>query len=296
MITVFTPTYNRAYIITKLFESLKEQEFKDFEWLIVDDGSFDGTELLFEKFKKEDIAFEIRYYKKENGGKHRAINYGLELANGELFFIVDSDDSLPKDSLKKVMEVYSSIKNKEGFAGVVGTKFYSDGNIVGKTFDGDFIDATALERKRYSIIGDKAEVFITSVLRKYPFPEFEGENFISEGIVWNKIASDGYKMRWFNHNIYKCNYLEDGLTNNLRNNYRKNPKGYLTYVKSEADLNKISFLQRLNWYGKCISTIDKKDRQLLSILSKSKFVLFLSRCVYLVYKLIKRNRGDDNNE
>lgn len=296
MITVFTPTYNRAYIITKLFESLKEQEFKDFEWLIVDDGSFDGTELLFEKFKKEDIAFEIRYYKKENGGKHRAINYGLELANGELFFIVDSDDSLPKDSLKKVMEVYSSIKNKEGFAGVVGTKFYSDGNIVGKTFDGDFIDATALERKRYSIIGDKAEVFITSVLRKYPFPEFEGENFISEGIVWNKIASDGYKMRWFNYNIYKCDYLEDGLTNNLRNNYRKNPKGYLTYVKSEADLNKISFLQRLNWYGKCISTIDKKDRQLLSILSKSKFVLFLSRCVYLVYKLIKRNRGDDNNE
>ena len=91
-VTVFTPTYNRAYIIENLYRSLQRQTCMEFEWLVVDDGSSDGTEALFEKWVKEENPFPIRYHKKENGGKCRAINRGLEMADGELFFTVDSDD------------------------------------------------------------------------------------------------------------------------------------------------------------------------------------------------------------
>ena len=101
-ITVFTPTYNRAYILENLYRSLQRQSFTDFEWLVVDDGSSDGTKALFERWQQEDNPFPIRYCYKENGGKCRAINYGLKLAQGELFFTVDSDDYLTDDALEKV--------------------------------------------------------------------------------------------------------------------------------------------------------------------------------------------------
>ena len=100
-ITVFTPTYNRAYILENLYRSLQRQSFTDFEWLVVDDGSSDGTKALFERWQKEDNPFPIRYCYKENGGKCRAINYGLKLAQGELFFTVDSDDYLTDDHWKR---------------------------------------------------------------------------------------------------------------------------------------------------------------------------------------------------
>ena len=99
-ITVFTPTYNRAYILENLYRSLQRQTCKTFEWLVVDDGSADNTKELFERWQQEDNFFPIRYVKQENGGKCRAINQGLKLADGELFFTVDSDDYLTDDALE----------------------------------------------------------------------------------------------------------------------------------------------------------------------------------------------------
>ena len=121
-ITVFTPTYNRAYIIEKLYHSLQRQTFKDFEWIVVDDGSEDETEDLFKKIQKDKNLFEIRYIKQKNGGKHRAINKGIEIAKGELFFIVDSDDYLIDTALKTITEIEESIpeNEKKQFAGVCG--------------------------------------------------------------------------------------------------------------------------------------------------------------------------------
>ena len=101
-ITVFTPTYNRGYIIENLYKSLKRQDFVDFEWIVVDDGSTDNTKDLFEKILEDDKNFSVIYECTENGGKHRAINRGLQLASGELFFIVDSADYLTDDALRLV--------------------------------------------------------------------------------------------------------------------------------------------------------------------------------------------------
>ena len=119
-ITVFTPTYNRAYIINRLYESLQRQEIHNFEWLVVDDGSVDETEELFRTWMNNESKFPIRYYKKKNGGKCRAINFALDLAKGKLFFVVDSDDYLTDDALKKIIAWEKSLPKDEKYCGVAG--------------------------------------------------------------------------------------------------------------------------------------------------------------------------------
>ena len=241
-VTVFTPTYNRAYIIEKLYQSLQRQTVTDFEWLVVDDGSIDNTEDLFKKWIKENNKFPIRYYKKENGGKHRAVNYALPLAEGELFFIVDSDDFLTDNSIELLIQMRNTLAevSDKKYCGVVGCKGYENGKIVGSTFGGEYIDCLSIERSKHNIEGDKAEAFFTEVLRKYPFPEFEGEKFVTEAAVWDKMALDGYYLRYFNKTIYICEYLEDGLTNQGLDLYYKNPKGYGYYLRQSRNAQKFS--------------------------------------------------------
>ena len=240
-ITVFTPAYNRGYIIEKLYRSLQRQTYRDFEWLVVDDGSKDDTELKFAEFQAEENDFSIRYIKTENGGKHRAINRGIREARGELFFIVDSDDYITDDALDWIDKIESSLsEKKDQFCGVCGLKGYSESKMIGDTFAGEILDITTLERPNYGISGDKAEVYYTNILRKYPFPEFEGERFLTECIVWDRIAAAGYKMRFYNRIAIICNYLEDGLTSNGRSLFLKNPKGYGLFLYQEAKYGKIS--------------------------------------------------------
>ena len=119
-VTVFTPTYNRAYIIENLYRSLQRQTCRDFEWLIVDDGSSDNTEEVIKGWQQEENDFPIRYYKKENGGKCKAINYGVDLAEGLLFFNVDSDDYLTNDAIEKVISWEEELPTDKKYCGVMG--------------------------------------------------------------------------------------------------------------------------------------------------------------------------------
>lgn len=231
--TVFTPTYNRGYIIENLYKSLLRQSYTDFEWVVIDDGSTDDTEILFYEFlNDENRFFNLVYKKVSNGGKHRAINKGLELASGELFFIVDSDDYLTDDALEIADKIEKSIpKSKKSlFAGICGLKGYSQNKIVGTTFKEEFLDITSLDRNKYNVSGDKSEIFYTDILKKFPFPEFEGENFITECVVWDKIAFNGYMLRFFNDIIYICNYLNDGLSAHSNKLFDKTPRGYGLYL------------------------------------------------------------------
>ncbi|WP_455485551.1 glycosyltransferase family 2 protein [Gemella sp.] len=221
-ITVFTPTYNRGYLLDKLYRSLLKQTNTDFEWLIIDDGSTDDTKAIVQSFIRDD-KIKIRYIFQENGGKHRAINKGLDIAEGELFFIVDSDDTLIPTAIELVLEKYKSVENYPEFAGISFNRGYSEKEIVGKTFSSEFMDCTNLERGRNNILGDKSEIYRTKILRKIKFPEIEGENFMSEIVLWNEVARQGYKLRWFNEIIYICDYLGDGLTVNRESIYLNNP-------------------------------------------------------------------------
>lgn len=224
MITVFTPTFNRAYSLPNLYASLCRQTCKDFEWLVVDDGSTDNTTGLFDAWIKE-TEFPIRYVKQENGGKHRAINHGVRLARGDLFFIVDSDDYLTDNAIEKISGIYAGIAANGSFAGLAGLKTIAPGNVsVSTGWKEHDVDTTSIDiRYKYGIEGDLAEVFRTDILRQFPFPEIEKEKFCTEALVWNRIAKAGYKLRYTQVPIYICEYRADGLTAASVNLRRRNP-------------------------------------------------------------------------
>ncbi len=229
MITVFTPAYNRADLLPRLYDSLKAQTCRDFEWVVVDDGSTDGTEAVVRGFVEEGLL-DISYFKQENGGKHRAINQGVKEAKGELFFIVDSDDYLPKDSIMDICRVWEDIKEDSRFGGVSGYMADFRGNPISQN-NCISTDCNALEvRYLYNIQGDLAEVFRTDVLREIPFPEFEGEKFCPEALVWNRIAQK-YILRYFNKIIYFREYLSGGLTSKISQIRMESPVASCTHYK-----------------------------------------------------------------
>lgn len=239
-ITVFTPTYNRAYIIENLYKSLQRQSFTDFEWLVVDDGSSDNTEELFAKWSKENNNFQIRYYKKENGGKHRAINYALDKARGELFFTVDSDDYLTDDALYKVNIWEKSLDKSRKFAGIVANIGNDKYKTINNFFKEEYLDLDLLQRYDYTedgkkvLNGERAYIFYTDIHRKYKYPEFEGEKFMTESVVWNRMAHDGYLVRYYNDIIWIFKYLDDGLTKAGNRLFLDNPRGYSLWIKEKT--------------------------------------------------------------
>lgn len=288
-ITVFTPAYNRGYIIGELYRSLRQQTFTSFEWLVIDDGSTDRTKDLFDEWVTESNPFPIRYYKVENGGKHRAINKAVELARGEMFFIVDSDDHLTEDALESIAAWEAGLP-ESGFCGVAGNRGKHRNDYWGTTFQGEYVDATSLERKQYRITGDKAEVFYTRILRAYKFDEIEGEKFITEATVWDRIAHDGYKLRWFNQTIYISEYLEDGLTNSMKEVFARNPIGTAIYIKQQIKFYKYNWIGRLANYNLYYNFVKssvglRKASQLLDIPAVVLLgAIFLIRCKRMILK------------
>ena len=220
LISILTPTYNRGKLLLPLYESLKNLTFEDFEWLIVDDGSEDDTEqyaLSWIAHNIENAEFPIRYIKKSNGGKHTAINRGVREASGELILILDSDDTLPEDSLATIAQYYEQCKGYKDCAGVCGLMAHHDGQLIGTGFPKDPMYESALQfryAKKGNVTGDLLEVYKTSVMREFPFPEIENEKFCPESLVWNRIANK-YKLFCFNKVIYYRDYLEGGLTSKI---------------------------------------------------------------------------------
>ena len=225
-ITIFTPTYNRQATLERLFKSLVNQSNKNFEWIVIDDGSTDNTDHLFKKIKEAPIPFSITYLKKKNGGKHRAINDAIKLAEGELFFIVDSDDYLTENAIEQIFAWQKSLDNSHQWAGVAGLRGYSEHKAIGQIFSSNFVDAKNTERRKYHLEGDKAEIYFTDILKRYPFPEVDGENFISEEIVWNSIAHDGYYLRWFS-SIYIYANIE--MTVSLITDWKSKRKTHMDF-------------------------------------------------------------------
>lgn len=212
IITVFTPTYNRAHLLPRLLESLVKQTYRDFEWIIVDDGSSDNTAEVVNDWSAD---FPIRYYRKENGGKHTAINLGVKKSKGELFLILDSDDSLPKDSLEIIAKQNDACSTKKDCAGVCGLMAHHNGERIGGGFPAEELYESSLYLEyKLGVTSDLLEVFKTSVLKEFPFPEINGEKFCPEVLVWNRIAVK-YKLYCFNKVVYYRDYLEGGLTDNI---------------------------------------------------------------------------------
>lgn len=220
-ITVFTPSYNRAHLLKVAYESLCAQMVDSdlgslFEWLIVDDGSTDNTEEVVRGFV-EDQKIAVRYFKKPNGGKHTAINLGAKEAKGELFWILDSDDSLPKNALSSVAECWKVLDKaqKEKLAGICGYMAHHDGTVIGSPVVETGTIASSIDiRHKLQISGDMMEIWRTDVIREFPFPEIKGERFCPEILVWNRIAKK-YPLYMIPDVIYYRDYLDGGLTDNI---------------------------------------------------------------------------------
>lgn len=263
-ITVFTPTYNRAYIIGNLYQSLKRQAYADFEWLVVDDGSTDDTESLFNQWMQEDNKFVIRYFKQENGGKHRAINRGLDMAHGQWFFTVDSDDYLTDDALAKVADWCAKIENHPSIKGIVANRGYTPtetGNYLFKEpyLDKSFLDMYTLTRDGKLVLGgERAVILSTALHREYKYPEFAGEKFMTEAVACNRMAYDGYKVRFYNDIIWVFEYKEDGLTKAGSKLFLNNPRGYGLWLREKAKFESVSPVKRLKMYY--TFTCDLSDR------------------------------------
>ena len=241
--TVFTPTFNRKELLEKLYKSLQKQTFKDFEWLIVDDGSTDGTKEKVEEFLSEK-KLEIKYYFKENGGKQRAYNFATEKANGELFICLDSDDEYVENGLEIILKYWKKYEKNSDIAGMGYLSTYPNREIIGSSFPEKEMISTQFEiYNKYGVKGDKGLMFRTEIIKKYKFPVFEDEKFITEAVVYNRIC-EKYKMVYVNEKIEIKEYQEDGLTAKYNNLLLKNPKGQALY-HNEINSQKLTFKQKI---------------------------------------------------
>lgn len=233
-ITILTTTYNRASLLPRLFDSLLRQTNKDFEWIVVDDGSTDDTREVVANLKEKcGGAFPMGYVYKANGGKHMAINIGAERARGELLFIADSDDLLTDDALETVANSWHDISDDKSFAGIAGLDITMDTReVIGSGLPQEHIDCNAIDiRYRHHVTGDMKEVFRTEVLREFPFPEFAGERFCPEQLVWFRMARR-YRLRYINKPIYIADYQPDGITAGITRARMRNPSAsMLTYAE-----------------------------------------------------------------
>lgn len=244
-ITIFTPTYNRAHLIKKVYYSLCQQTIFDFEWLLINDGSSDNTEeIILDILSKHDNSFPIRYICKENEGLMRTINLATKLANGEFFCRLDSDDYALPTLVQQIIENAHFIRGKEDLCSIVFLSQKNDGNINGfhpftKPTRSNFTDY----RDKYNATGDRSEVMKTDVIRKYKFPEFNNEKFCPEGLIWNRIAQK-YDAIYFPTPIYAKGENEDSITSQIYVYLKKNCKGTSLYYYEIIINKKLSFRYR----------------------------------------------------
>lgn len=241
LFTVFTPTYNRAKTLHRVYESLQQQTFRDFEWLIVDDGSVDDTKAVVEAWRKV-AAFPIRYVWQKNSHKKTAFNHGVRLSHGEFFLPADSDDAFPPNALERFAHHWFAIQGNERdhFAGVCGLCQDEQGNVVGDPFPGDWgVDSDSLEmRFRFGVRGEKWGFCRTDILRAYPFPDYL-PGHVPEGVVWSAIAAH-FKARFINE-VVRIYY--QGAENQLTTtgNPAKNAAGTLFWKRCVLT-------QELSWF------------------------------------------------
>ncbi len=230
-LTVFTPAYNRAHTISRTYESLCSQSCKDFMWLIVDDGSTDGTAKLIEQWMNRDNGFEIRYIYKKNGGMHTAHNEAYEKIDTELNTCIDSDDGLAEDAVEKILKKWEAVRD-QGYAGIIGLDVSPDGKLIGSGFPDGLTETTLSGYYAKGGSGDKKLVYRTDVIKEYPpYPVFEGEKYVALAYKY-RLIDQKYKLAVLNDVLCIVDYQPDGHTTTMWKEYARSPRGFAFWRKT----------------------------------------------------------------
>lgn len=243
-LSIITPTFNRGKLLERLYLSLESQTNKNFDWIVVDDGSTDDTESIISKFKPGD--FDILYLKKNNGGKHTALNFAIERCSSDVCLIVDSDDMLLPAAVDFFISQWDIYYSDKDVAAISALCIDSSGTVVG-----DLFPKNGMKVKHYELVlnlnihGDRIEAYKKSVLLKYPFPEYPAEKFVTEAVVWNRI-SESFQKICFNEPLLIHEYYNDGLTVKLKRLYAESPQGSSLYFNELSQLD-ISIAKRLKF-------------------------------------------------
>lgn len=230
-LTIFTPAFNRAHTIGRTYQSLLRQTCKDFEWLVIDDGSTDNTRELIETWIADNVI-PIRYIYQQNQGMHGAHNTAYRNITTELNTCIDSDDFMPDDAVEKIVNFWKKY-GSDKYAGIVALDCTEDGNIIGSEFDINLKETTLLGYYAYGGSGDKKLVYRTEVIKRYPeYPIFEGEKYVGLAYKYMLIDQD-YKLLTLNEPLVVVEYQLDGSSYNMYSQYWKNPKGFSFFRRTE---------------------------------------------------------------
>ncbi len=283
-ITITTPTYNREYTLTRLYNSLLQQKYKNFKWLVIDDGSTDNTKELVGQFIKEK-KIDIIYKYKENGGKMSAINMAHKLCDTDYMITVDSDDMLADNFLTYLIEDIDLIEKNDEIAGMVylTAKLSNVDEIVGTKLPDDKTICKFHEiYDKYKCQGDKCIVWKTKILKKYFYPIIDGEKFIADAYLMNMI-SEKYNVMTMNRIATLIEYQQDGYSANYFRLVKNNPKGNVLYFKQLYSINKTWY----NVYGYILFSIyaKYKFKYILKNHSAKIKIILLYIPTYIVSKL-----------
>lgn len=258
-LTVFTPTFNRAYTLHKCYESLKRQTSNDFVWLIIDDGSSDNTKEIVDKWIRENKV-EIRYHYQKNQGMHGAHNTAYELIDTEINTCIDSDDYMTDDAVENIVDFWNKNRNR-GLAGFVALDAYDNGQVIGTKLPSNISETTYFDiYNTLGVKGDKKFIYRSDLTKLYPYPIFEGEKYVSLAYKYAKLDDD-YKLGIMNEVVCIVQYMEDGSSLNMFKQYRRNPKGF-AFIRIENMKN--PRISSINKFKECIHYVSS------SIISKNK--------------------------
>ena len=246
-LTIFTPSYNRASYLPRLFASLKAQTDQDFEFVLVDDGSTDDTAETAERFRR-DGTVSFKFLRKKNGGLHTALNAGLKMAEGELFLFAGSDAWLDPNAVARVRAEWESLSGDSRYMGVVFRKMdTASGKPIGEPIPGGRFDCSHVQAHFvHGFGGDKAEFIRTELLNLYPYPEIQGESYFPVGYPYCRL-SEHFILRYIDETIYNGQYLPGGLTSNFPERLRNNPRGFHEYYSFLCRVPGIALWQQVKW-------------------------------------------------
>lgn len=246
-LTIFTPTYNRSKLLARAYESLKSQTGKDFCWLIVDDGSTDDTRTVVEGWMNEG-RIPIEYHYCVNGGKMRAHNRSVKLCRTEWFMCLDSDDCLVDDAVESILKCIEENEEDERLAGIIAHKGKSGTELLsGVDFPEGIKRSTLFDLYLKGFKGETTLVFRTAVLKKYPFPEIEGEKYVPEDYIYDKIDAE-YEYIVFNKILTVCEIVSEGYTDSVRKLREDNKEAWYLYFEQRARITPVSLL-KLKYLG-----------------------------------------------